>query len=171
MGHQQKYLNMNGKPLAPSTGTCKENNFTLLCICFSKAWTYSSKYFFYPLTFFNPWSKMLLQNCNRWIETKTKPQFFIQIESIWKVYQAHKRSRLSVNSRQLILALWTALIVFESMVREPSKGMCIISFWNQPTLSYPLPLQALLKHRFYHGHIYTQCFTLFRLFLIRFGII
>lgn len=68
---------------------------------------------------------MLLQNFNRGIDTKTKAQLFIQIESIWKVYQAHKRSRLSVNSSQLILALWTALIVFESMVlRAFQRNVC-----------------------------------------------
>lgn len=171
MGHQQKYLNMKESPLPLPLGHVRE---IILCYFASVSAKHVSillNIFFYPLTFFYSWSKMLLQNSNRWIETKIKPQLFIQIESIWKVYQAHKRSRLSVNSSQLILTLWTGLILFESMVGEPPKGMCIISFRNQPTLSYPLSLQALLKHRFYHGHIYTQCFTLFRLFLIRFGII
>ena len=141
----------------------------LFCIHFSKAYKYSSKYFSISWLFL-PLDQKMLQNSNRWIGTKSSLDF-VHIESIWKVYQAHKKSRLSANSSRLILALWAVVIVFECMVQEPSKGMSLISFQNQTTLSYPLLLQALLKHGFYHGVIYTQSFTLFRLFLIRLGII
>lgn len=136
--------------LCPSTGTPKGNNFgNKTSYHFASL---SRKHISIPLYIFLSMDcfQLLIKNMNYKIvihkQIKSSLSFSFNSKRL-----SSSQSRLSVNSSQLVLGLWNVVFVLEYMEWKPSRGMCTISFQNQPTPSYPLPLQALQKHNFTMG--------------------